>query len=194
MGGSFTLAILTDADLEDYIKSGNLGVEPLDDMDRAIQPASLELRLGNTFRVFEHEPGESFIDTKDIKSLEGKTRLVTVPEGEAFVARPKELALGTTLESIRVPDDLVGWIEGRSSFARIGIMIHVTAGFIHPGSSGRQTLEILNVTNTPVRLYPGAYICQIVFETTKSKSRMPYSKRHGSKYVNMKEPESYKPD
>jgi dCTP deaminase len=115
----------------------------------------------------------------------------TVKEGEAFIIHPNEFALATTLEYVKVPDDLVARVEGRSSMGRLGVTMHVTAGFIDPGFEGKITLEISNIGAMPVALYPGQRVCQIVFETMTSPSEIPYGHpSRNSKYMGQTSPES----
>lgn len=185
------MGILTDTDILRMIKSGKIIINPDIDFKTQIQPGSLELRLGNEFRVFNYNR-QGIIDTKDFKTNLDNTELISVAEGDPFIIQPNELVLGTTYESIELPADLVGWIEGRSSYARIGIMIHVTAGFIHPGSAGKQTLEISNMSKLPVKLYPGTRICQIIFQTTESPASILYKNKKDAKYAYLSGPDASK--
>ena len=115
----------------------------------------------------------------------------TVEEGEAFIIHPNEFALATTLEYVKIPDDLVARVEGRSSMGRLGVTMHVTAGFIDPGFEGKITLEISNIGAMPVALYPGQRVCQIVFETMTTPSEVPYGHPdRNSKYMGQTKPES----
>lgn len=183
------MSILTDQDIVKAIKTGRLKVKPYD--PTAIQPGSLELRLGNEFRVFRFAR-KPIIDTKNRRPIEELTDLIKVKDDEGFYLLPGELVLASTKESLELSSDLVGWLEGRSSYARLGIMVHATSGFMHPGSRGKQTLEISNMTNLPVIIYPNSRICQVVFEETISPAKIPYSKKKGAKYVDQKGPEASK--
>lgn len=181
------MAIFSDGDILDAIKSGKIKVKPFKkDM---VQPGSMELSLGNEFRVFRFAR-MPIIDTKKKEPIEKLTDLIKVEEGQGFMLMPGELVLSATKEVVELPPDICGRLEGRSSFARLGIMVHATSGFLHPGSRGRQTLEISNMTNLPVILYPGTRICQLIFEETKSPAKIPYSKKKGAKYVDQKGPEA----
>ena len=183
------MSVFVDRDIEAALKSGRIKVKPFKkDM---IQPGSLELSLGNDFRVFRFAR-VPIIDTKHRKPIEELTDLIHVKNGEGFYLLPGELVLCATRESLVLPPDICGRLEGRSSFARLGIMVHATSGFLHPGSRGRQTLEISNMTQLPVIVYPGLRICQIIFEETTSPARIPYSKKKGAKYVDQKGPEASK--
>lgn len=186
------MSILTDIDIRRAIADGKIKIEPFsDDM---VQPGSLEMSLGNKFRIFRYDrlkAGE-VIDTKNgMDEPEGLTELVELKDdgSEAFYLSPRELVLASTRETLAISPDIAGRIEGRSSFARIGVMVHVTAGFIHPGSSGHQTLEISNMLNIPVKLYPGLRMCQIIFSTTTSPAQTPYGKMKNSKYYNQQGPD-----
>ena len=115
----------------------------------------------------------------------------TVPEGEAFIIHTNEFALATTQEYVKVPDDLVARVEGRSSMGRLGVTMHVTAGYVDPGFEGRITLEISNIGAMPVALYPGQRVCQLVFETMTTPAELPYCHpKRNSKYMKQLKPES----
>lgn len=110
-------------------------------------------------------------------------------QGEAFIIHPGEFALATTYEAVKLPDDLVARVEGRSSMGRLGITMHVTAGYIDPGFQGKITLEISNIGKMPVALYTGQRVCQIVFETMTSPSLRPYGHpERDSKYMGQDRP------
>lgn len=182
------MAILSDKTLKEYLEYGKIGIEPLDYND--VQPASVDLRLGDEFKVFK-VTSKPYIDSKyDISSY---METVKIKEGEPFIIHPNEFALATTSEYIKVPDDLVARVEGRSSMGRLGVTMHVTAGYIDPGFEGKITLEISNIGAMPVALYPGQRVCQIVFETLTTPSETPYGHPdRGSKYMGQTEPECSK--
>ena len=165
------MAILSDKDIKEYLKEDKIGIEPLKD-EKQIQPSSVDLRLGDEFKVFKviRKP---YIDPKDEEDVSSYMESTTVKEGEAFIIHPNEFALATTLEYVKLPDDLVARVEGRSSMGRLGVTMHVTAGFIDPGFEGKITLEISNIGAMPVALYPGQRVCQIVFETMTSPAEKP---------------------
>lgn len=183
------MAVLTDGDILSAIKSGKIKVQPFD--PTAVQPGSLELTLGNEFLVFRYARWP-IIDTKAGKPLENLTERIKVDDNQGFYILPGELVLASTKEVLELSPDICAWLEGRSSFARMGLMVHATSGYLHPGSRGRQTLEMSNMTNLPVIVYPGQRICQIVFQQTVSPAKTPYSKKKGAKYVDQKGPESSK--
>ena len=183
------MAILSDKTIKEYLKEGKIGFEPLQD-EKQIQPSSVDMRLGDEFKVFKviRKP---YIDPEDEEDNASYMESMIVPEGEAFIIHPNEFALATTLEYVKVPDDLVARVEGRSSMGRLGVTMHVTAGFIDPGFEGRITLEISNIGAMPVALYPGQRVCQIVFETMTTPSELPYGHpERNSKYMGQTRPES----
>lgn len=183
------MTILSDKTLKEYLKKGKIAIEPLED-EMQIQPSSIDMRLGNEFKVFKviRKP---YIDPKDPEDVASYMESTTVEPGEAFIIHPNEFALATTNEYVKVPDDLVARVEGRSSMGRLGVTMHVTAGFIDSGFEGKITLEISNIGAMPVALYPGQRVCQIVFETMTTPSEIPYGHpSRNSKYMGQVKPES----
>lgn len=173
--------ILSDRDLKARLQRGDLGVDPLDDPELQIQPASIDLRLSGDFVVYKL-PHLPVIDPRDLESISRYTERLHIPEDDAFILHPGEFALGSTLESIRVPSDLVARVEGRSSIGRLAVVVHATAGFIDPGFEGQITLELSNLGRLPVKLYPGMRISQIVLHSMTSPADRPYGPERGSKY------------
>ena len=177
---------LSDKDIIAALNSGKIGIEPRPD-DSVITGVSVDLRLGNSFRVFK-DHARAFVDVsasrEEINStLEAiMSEEIVVEEGESFFLHPGELALAVTLESITIPDDHVGWLDGRSSLARLGLMVHVTAHRIDPGWSGAIVLECFNSGKLPLALKPNMTIGAINFETLSSPSLRPYNKRPDAKY------------
>lgn len=183
------MAILSDKDIKKYLEEKRIVIDPLEN-EKQIQPSSVDMRLGDEFKVFKviRKP---FIDPKDPEDLASYMESTVVPKGEAFIIHPNEFALATTHEYVKLPDDIVARVEGRSSMGRLGVTMHVTAGFIDPGFEGKITLEISNIGAMPVALYPGQRVCQIVFETMTSPSEIPYGHpERNSKYMGQKRPES----
>ena len=171
--------ILSDRDLKVELESGRVVVDPLG--PNAIQPSSIDLRIGRHFRIFANTR-YPYIDVR--KPMEGLTELVEVTGEEPFILHPGEFVLGTTLERVAIPDDLVGRLEGKSSLGRLGLLIHSTAGFVDAGFAGNLTLELSNVANLPITLYPGMKIGQISLFRMSSPAERPYgSTRLGSKYL-----------
>ena len=183
------MAILSDKTIKEYLEEGKIVIDPLKD-EQQIQPSSVDMRLGDEFKVFKviRKP---YIDPKDEEDIAEYMESSTVPEGEAFIIHPNEFALATTKEYVKVPDDLVARVEGRSSMGRLGVTMHVTAGYVDPGFEGRITLEISNIGAMPVALYPGQRVCQLVFETMTTPAELPYGHpKRNSKYMKQLKPES----
>lgn len=183
------MAILSDKTIKEYLEEGKIVIDPLKD-EQQIQPSSVDMRLGDEFKVFKviRKP---YIDPKDEEDIAEYMESSTVPEGEAFIIHPNEFALATTQEYVKVPDDLVARVEGRSSIGRLGVTMHVTAGYVDPGFEGRITLEISNIGAMPVALYPGQRVCQLVFETMTTPAELPYGHpKRNSKYMKQLKPES----
>jgi dCTP deaminase len=176
--------ILSDRTIRAELDAGRIVIDPLD--EQCIQPSSVDLRLDRLFRVFLNHT-MPVIDVKE--DLEDLTRLVEIGEGEAFILHPGEFVLGSTFERVTLPNDLVGRIEGKSSLGRLGLLIHSTAGFIDAGFSGYLTLELSNVANLPITLYPGMKIGQVSFLRMTTPADVPYgSARVGSKYQGQRGP------
>jgi dCTP deaminase len=183
------MAIVSDKDIKKYLDDEKIIIDPLKD-EKQIQPSSVDLRIGNEFKVFKviRKP---YIDPLDEEDVASYMESSIVEKGEAFIIHPNEFALATTSEYIKVPNDLVARVEGRSSMGRLGVTMHVTAGYIDPGFEGKITLEISNIGAMPVALYPGQRVCQVVFETMTSPSQKPYGHpERNSKYMGQKRPES----
>jgi dCTP deaminase len=181
--------ILSDRDIKAAIQSGRVKIESSQpELFRHIHASSMDLRLGNIFKVYEHNK-YALLDAKNPKTFATAMRMITVPDGESFIVQPGEFVLGVTQEKITVPDDLVVRVEGRSSLGRLGIIIHSTAGFVDPGFSGTITLEISNLNRMPVALYPGMRVCQLAFETMTSPAETPYNLKPFSKYQGQVLPE-----
>lgn len=136
-----------------------------------VQPASVDLRLGPSFRVF-HNHRVASIDLADPPS--NLTEQVDIDEDTPFVIHPGEFVLGRTLERVRMPDDIVSRIEGKSSLGRLGLIVHATAGFVDPGFEGTLTLEITNLTRVPIKLWSGKPIAQLSFMTLDAPAQRPY--------------------
>jgi dCTP deaminase len=182
------MAILSDQDIKRYLKTGKIVIEPLENPGRQIQPSSVDLRIGSEFKGFRiiRKP---CIDPLDKSDLESYMESFHLAQGEPFIIHPGEFALATTYESVKLPDNLVARVEGRSSMGRLGITMHVTAGYIDPGFQGKITLEISNIGKMPVALYTGQRVCQIVFETMTSPSKRPYGHpERDSKYMGQDSP------
>jgi dCTP deaminase len=174
--------ILSDRDIRDAIESGRIVIEPYD--ARCIQPSSVDLHVDSQFRVFANSR-YPYIDVR--KDMPDLTELVEVKDDEPFILHPGEFVLGSTLERVGIPDDLVARLEGKSSLGRLGLLIHSTAGYVDPGWDGYLTLELSNVANLPITLYPGMKIGQISFFRLTTPAETPYGKA-GNKYQGQRGP------
>ena len=176
--------LLSDRDIRSEISSGRVQVEPFE--PGMIQPSSVDVRLDRLFRVFENHK-YSVIDPS-IEQSE-LTREVEVADDEFFILHPGEFVLASTYEVITLPDDIAGRLEGKSSLGRLGLLTHSTAGFIDPGFSGHITLELSNVANLPVKLFPGMKIGQLCLIKLSSPAEHPYgSAQYGSRYQGQRGP------
>ncbi len=154
------MAILTHDEIIRRVRAGEIGIEPFD--ARFVGPASVDLHLANQFRVFKRVRDIFHVD--ESAAYESVTEVVEVGDDDYFVLMPGETVHGLTRERIRLPDSLCGWLQGRSRFARLGLMVHITAAFLQPGIDNHQALEINNAGPMPLGLRPGIAACQIIFE------------------------------
>ena len=169
--------VLSDRTIQRLLAEGRIEIEPYD--EALLQPSSVDVRVDRFFRVFRNSR-YPFIDVK--QEQEDLTELVEI-DGEPFILHPGEFVLGSTLERIKLPDDLVARLEGKSSLGRLGLLIHSTAGFIDPGWNGHVTLELSNVANLPITIYHGMKIGQISFMQLSEAADHPYGSGDlGSKY------------
>ncbi len=176
--------VLPDRAIRRLIESGRIGIDPYD--PSLMQPSSLDVRVDRLFRVFRNSR-YAFIDVR--VEQEELTELVEPAAGDAFILHPGEFVLGSTLERVRLPDDLVARLEGKSSLGRLGLLIHSTAGFIDPGFDGHVTLELSNVANLPITIYPEMKIGQISFVQLSEPAERPYgSEGMDSKYQGQRGP------
>jgi dCTP deaminase len=175
--------VLSDRAIKEEIEAGRIVLDPFD--PGMIQPSSVDVRVDRAFRVF-HNARYPYIDVR--QPMEDLTELVTVGDDEAFILHPGEFVLGQTLERVRLPDDLVARLEGKSSIGRLGLLIHSTAGFVDPGFEGNLTLELSNVANLPITIYYGMPIGQISFMRMDQPVEHPYGEEAGSKYQGQAEP------
>ncbi|AHI02015.1 dCTP deaminase [Kutzneria viridogrisea] len=176
--------LLSDRDLRKELEGGRLVLEPYD--SAMVQPSSIDVRLDRYFRVFnniKYTHIDPQLQQDDLTSL-------VEPDGEEpFVLHPGEFVLGSTYERVSLPDDLAGRLEGKSSLGRLGLLTHSTAGFIDPGFTGHITLELSNVSNLPIKLWPGMKIGQLCLFRLESPAEYPYgSARAGSRYQGQRGP------
>ena len=176
--------VLSDRTIRRLVGEGRIQIDPYD--ETLLQPSSVDVRVDRFFRVF-HNARYPYIDVK--QPQEDLTELVEVDDESPFILHPGEFVLASTLERIRLPDDLVARLEGKSSLGRLGLLIHSTAGFIDPGWDGHVTLELSNVANLPITIYPGMKIGQLSFVQMTEPAEAPYGAGAlGSKYQGQKGP------
>jgi len=172
------MSVLSDRTIKEQLASGRLGIDPLD--REAIQPASVDLRLDRSFRVFR-STARPFVDVRE--PVDDLTELVEIRDGEPFVIQPASFCLGSTIETVTLPDDIVARVDGKSSLGRLGLLVHATAGYVDPGWTGRLTLELSNQSQMPIALYYGMRIAQVSFLQLTTPVDRPYgSPELGSKY------------
>ncbi|HEY7003128.1 MAG TPA: dCTP deaminase [Gaiellaceae bacterium] len=177
--------VLSDRTIRRLLEEGRIGIEPYE--EALLQPSSLDVRVDRLFRVFRNSR-YPYIDVKE--PMEELTELVEVSdEDQPFILHPGEFVLGSTLERVTLPDDLVARLEGKSSLGRLGLLIHSTAGFIDPGWDGHVTLELSNVANLPITIYHGMKIGQLSFVQLSEPAESPYGASGlGSKYQGQQGP------
>lgn len=176
--------VLSDRTIKEELAKGRIVIDPLDPQD--IQPASVDLHLDRKILVFSNSR-MPYIDVK--QGLEDLTESIEIQDKAPFILHPGEFVLGSTLENIELPGDLVARLEGKSSLGRIGLVIHSTAGFVDPGWKGHLTLELSNLARLPITLYLGMKIGQISYlRLTTEADRLYGSKELGSKYQGQTEP------
>ena len=176
--------LLSDRDIRAEIAANRVGVEPFE--EAMIQPSSVDVRLDKFFRVFENHQYSVIDPSTEQAEL---TREVIAEGDEPFILHPGEFVLASTYEVITLPDDIAGRLEGKSSLGRLGLLTHSTAGFIDPGFSGHITLELSNVANLPVKLFPGMKIGQLCLIKLSSPAEHPYgSEKYGSRYQGQRGP------
>jgi dCTP deaminase len=178
------VSVLSDRDIRAELGSGRVRIDPYDPGD--LQPSSVDLHLDRSFRVFRNNR-YAYIDPRTPQP--DLTELLTVGDDEPFVLHPGEFVLGSTYETITLPDDVAARVEGKSSLGRLGLLTHATAGFVDPGFTGHVTLELSNVATLPIVLHPGMKIGQLCFFQLSSASEHPYgSSANGSHYQGQRGP------
>ncbi|MDX1705492.1 dCTP deaminase [Pseudidiomarina sp.] len=181
---------LTDRQIEAYLAAGKIGIEPAP-LSEDISGVTVDIHLGNEFRVLQ-DHAAAFIDIsgqrEDINRAiqQVMSDPIVLTQEQAFFIHPGEFALAVTHESVTLPDDMVGWLDGRSSLARLGLMVHVTAHRIDPGWSGQVVLEFFNSGKLPLALRPLMKIGALSFEQLDEPCARPYSKRDDAKYKNQR--------
>ncbi len=171
--------ILPDHEIRALLERGELKIEPLEDPEKQIRSAGVDLRLGNEFRLFRAS-ATPYIDIRN--RPENYTELIRIDDGKPFIIHPREFVLGSIKEYIRMPERLMGSVDGRSSLGRLGVVIHATSSSINPGWEGRFVLEITNIGKMPVALYPGHRIAKLTLHMLSSEPERCYHKRADAKY------------
>jgi dCTP deaminase len=161
--------VLSDHSIAEALASGRLIVDPI--AEDALQPASVDIRLDRHFRVFRNHR-QAYIDIRE--PHDELTELESIADDEPFVLHPGEFVLGSTLERVRLANDIVARVEGKSSLGRLGLLVHATAGYVDPGWDGQLTLELSNVATLPIRLYFGMKIGQLSFQDLSTPADRPY--------------------
>ena len=175
--------LLSDRDITAEIDAGRVSLDPFD--PEMMQPSSIDVRLDRYFRVFENHRYPHIDPAEDQPDL---TRMVEPFGDEPFILHPGEFVLGSTYEVVSLPDDIAARVEGKSSLGRLGLLTHATAGFVDPGFSGHVTLELANVANLPIKLWPGMKIGQLCFFRLSSAAEQPYGSAQGSRYQGQRGP------
>lgn len=180
--------VLSDRDIKKALVSARIKISPVPDLMTQLGSCSIDLRLGNTFRVFEHSKNP-YIDPSKKDYSNEITQEIVVKTGEQFIMQPGDFVLAVTLERVSLPTDLMGRLEGRSSLGRLGIVVHSTASIFDPGWDGKCVLELGNLGRMAVALTVGMRICAMTFEELSSKADVPYGKKKNAKYVIQNGPE-----
>src|SRR3990167_8228888 len=179
--------VLSDRDIKKALLQGRIAITPKPDFSEQLGSCSIDLRLGATFRIFEYSKN-AYIDPDKKDYSNEITREVKIKKGEKFIMQPGDFVLAVTLEKVKLPDDLMGRLEGRSSLGRLGIVVHSTASIFDPGWDGNCVLELGNLGRMAVALTPGMRICAMTFEQLSSSVDVPYNKKKRAKYVMQEEP------
>ena len=176
--------LMSDRDIRASIEAGQIGLEPLE--MSLLQPSSFDVRLDRFFRLFDNHK-YAYIDPAEDQS--DLTQLVEVDPKDAFILHPGEFVLGSTYEFVTLPDNIAARLEGKSSLGRLGLLTHSTAGFVDPGFKGHVTLELANVSNLPIKLWPGMKVGQLCFFQLSSPSETPYgSEKYNNRYQGQRGP------
>ncbi|OGY60007.1 MAG: dCTP deaminase [Candidatus Colwellbacteria bacterium RIFCSPLOWO2_01_FULL_48_10] len=179
--------ILSDRDIKKALKDGRLKITPAPDFETQLGSCSIDLKLGNQFRIFKNSL-HPYIDVKGKIPIDDIMEEITIADSQPFVLHPGELALAVTQETLQISDDLIGRIEGRSSLGRLGIIVHGTASVFEPGWNGKPVMELGNLGVMPVAIYPGMRICAFTFEELSSPAEIPYNKKKNNYYAGQKGP------
>lgn len=179
--------ILSDRDIKKALKEKRIIIDPKPNLSVQLGSCSIDLRLGKKFRVFNHSK-IALIDPNNPCATEDLMTEIEVKNRDPFILQPGDFILATTMETITIPDNMLGRLEGRSSLGRLGIVVHSTASVFDPGWHGVAVLELGNLGRIPVALYPGMRICSFTFEELTSPADVPYTKRKSAKYKHQNAP------
>ncbi len=183
--------VLSDRDIKKALGEGRIKISPQPDLKTQLGSCSVDLRLGNVFRIFNHSK-YAYIDPSKKDYSNEITQEIVLQEGEQFIMQPSDFVLAVTLEKVTIADNLMGRLEGRSSLGRLGIVVHSTASIFDPGWDGNCVLELGNLGRMAVALNVGMRICAMTFEQLSSVSEVPYSKKTHAKYQIQEGPEESK--
>jgi len=173
--------VLSDVDIKKAFKSGEIKITPAPDLNKQLGSCSIDLRLGNVFRVFEHSK-HAYIDPS-VKDYSNEiTREIVLKDNEKFIMQPGDFVLAATLEKLTIAPTLLGRLEGRSSLGRLGIVVHSTASVFEPGWDGNAVLELGNLGRMAVALSVGMRVCAMTFEQLSTEAEIPYTKKVHAKY------------
>ena len=173
--------VLSDGDIKKALKSKKIVITPAPNLSEQLGSCSIDLRLGDTFRIFEHGK-YPYIDPSKKDYSNEITKVVKLKNGEKFIMQPGDFVLAVTLEKVKIPADIMGRLEGRSSLGRLGIVVHSTASIFDPGWDGKCVLELGNLGRMAVSLTIGMRICAMTFEELKNPAEVPYTKKKQAKY------------
>ena len=180
--------ILSDRDIKQAISEGRIIVHPAPNFETQLGPCSLDLHLGNVMKAFKSSP-YPYLDLRRKVNTEELMDEITVGEGGPFVLQPGAFVLAVTKETFKLPDDIMGRLDGRSSLGRLGIVVHSTAARFDPGWDGKAVMELGNLGPMPVILYEGMRVCALTFETLSSPAETPYGKKATHKYAFQEKPQ-----
>lgn len=173
--------VLSDRDIKKALKTKRIVIQPSPDLQTQLGSCSIDLCLGNTFRVFDHSK-YPYIDPLKRDFSKEVTKVIQVSDNDSFIIQPGDFVLAVTRETVTIAPDLMGRLEGRSSLGRLGLVVHSTASIFDPGWDGNPVLELGNLGRMPISLKPGMRICAMTFEELSSPAETPYNKKQKAKY------------
>lgn len=179
--------ILSDRDIKKALKSGRIAIKPKPDLKIQLGSCSIDLRLGRSFGILNNSK-YPYIDSNNPSQAKDIIKEILVEKDEPFILHPRDFVLAVTIESFRLPDDLLARLEGRSSLGRLGIVVHSTSSIFDPGWNGVAVMELGNLGRMPVALYPGMRVCALIFEEITGPVEVPYNKKKTAKYRKQQRP------